>query len=129
MASHRWVFLLPLSLIFFVMLVITWPTVRWASEWWEFGMEVPTQTATPAVSSQLPPVTILENAIVAFESLRFGRDDRDLDALVLRLRTLAPTIGPNNVLQIHPSPESRYERIVEVLSAVRRAGIRHYNLL
>ena len=126
MARHRWIFLLPLSFIFLSLVVITWPTVRWSFEWWEFGMIVPTQTATPDESSPLPPIVISDDSTVAFGDLRFDGKDRDLEALMLRLQAMAPDVGPTRVLEIHPSPECRYERLVEVLSAVRRAGIRHY---
>ena len=128
MASHRWIFLLPLSFIFYALLALY--GYNWNPEYFvtEHGMEVRMDIAKQNEEPPLPPITISDDGTVAFEELRFGWKDRDLDALRLRLQSIAPKVGPAHVLVIHPLPEVRHQRLVEVLSAVRRAGIRHYNL-
>jgi biopolymer transport protein ExbD len=128
MASHRWIFLLPLSFIFYVLLVCYQWMVPGYSFVTEHGMEVRMDIAKQNEEPPLPPITISDDGTVAFEELRFGWKDRELDALRLRLQSIAPKVGPAHILVIHPSPEVRHERLVEVLSAVRRAGIYQYCL-
>jgi hypothetical protein len=125
---HRWMFLLPLSFFFYFFLGLWWLCLPNEISWWEHRLEVRMDIAKQSEEPPLQPITISDDGTVAFEELRFGWKDRDLDALRLRLQSIAPKVGPAHVLVVHPSPEVRHQRLVEVLSAVRRAGICHYNL-
>ncbi|HEV7405902.1 MAG TPA: hypothetical protein VGO11_23355 [Chthoniobacteraceae bacterium] len=54
--------------------------------------------------------------------------DDELDQLLRRLQEFAPDVEPAYPIIIEPSDDDSFERIVHVISAIRRAGIRDYEL-
>ena len=97
----------------------------------EFYITVPTGSlvAKTPVPTDMPPIRITDDGTVIFSVLQLPRSDHDLDSLVLHLRQIAPHISPGDSLPVLPDPNSHHQRLMEVLSAIRRSGIRHYHLL
>jgi biopolymer transport protein ExbD len=129
---HRTVSLL---MMYFVILILVGALTsdmirRWPSIY-EFYITLPTASLATdiLVPSDAQPIKILADGTVVFDALRLPRSDRDLDSLSSHLKQIAPYFSAGNSLAIQPEPEARHERLVEVLSAVQRAGIRRYHLL
>jgi hypothetical protein len=96
----------------------------------EFGITIPTDVGfTGSTIGMRSPVVIARDGTVTFDSLTCLRSDRDLDSLRVRLAEVAiHTSKGNPPLEVHPDPDSRHERLMEVLSAVERSGISRYLL-
>ena len=129
---HRMASLLPTFFFFFLFvgffisdMVRTWPSL------YEFQITV--STVNLATSASLPSdaqaIQIHEDGTVVFDTLRLPRSDRDLDSLSRHLLQIAPDFSSDSSLAVQPDPHAKHERVIEVLSAIRRAGIRRYHLL
>jgi hypothetical protein len=119
--------------MYFLFLLIVWSLIAMEVRFWppqELWITVPTDVGfTGSTFGMLSPVVIAKDGTVTFDSLTCSRSDRDLDFLRLRLAEVAVyTDKGNPPLEVHPDPDCRHERLIDVLSAVERSGIRRYRL-
>ncbi len=127
---HRMVSFLPM--FFFILILIVyfiWLGAISSPSFYEVDLTVPTARFGPSPApTDVPPIQITDDGIVTFGVLRLPRSDRSLDALVLRLRRIAPHTSRQHPLILRPDPATNLQRFVDVLSAIQRSGIRDYSL-
>ena len=124
---HRMASLLPMFYVALVLGVVFlhFEVLRWPQE---IGMTVPMASligGAPMFSDQ-PLIQIAADGTVSFGSARFAPSDADLEPLCQSLRDVASRGSAARPLLIQPDAESRYQRVIEVLSAIRRANVRFY---
>jgi hypothetical protein len=133
--QHQLIFLRMMSLLamYFLFLLIVCSFITMEVSSWpppEFGIRIPRDVDfSGSIIIPLSPVVIAKDGTVTFDSLTCLRSDRDLDSLRIRLAEEAiHTSKGHPPLEVHPDPDSRHERLMEVLSTVERSGIRRYLL-
>lgn len=87
------------------------------------------EVALPGGNTTLPPsqiavsVTIALDGVVALNGQEYGQaDDHELSRLKTWVRNTVETFGDRDPIVVHPNPDVRHERFVEVLSALNRGG-------
>lgn len=123
----RWLSFL-LMYFFWLMLVIFVSASASVSTYKELELDVTVREPAKLITP-IPVIAISDEGEVEFLELRLPPEDHDLKALHLRLRNLRPLLNPKEPALIRPEPDTTHQRIIEVLSAIQRAGIRESILL
>jgi biopolymer transport protein ExbD len=124
----RWLSLLLMYFFWLMLVVFTMASASPTSNVRELNLEVALEDPAQSMAT-MPIITISAGGEVVFLELRLPPEDHELESLCVRLRGLAPLLNRNEAALIRPEPETTHQRIVEVLSALGRAGIRKPILL
>ncbi len=119
-----------LVMYFFWLMLVIFVSASASNEPFRMESELDlTLQESPKSIAPMPVIGISDEGEVEFLELRLAPEDHQLEALHLRLRGLRPHFDANEPALIRPEPDTTHQRVIEVLSAIQRAGIRESILL
>jgi biopolymer transport protein ExbD len=133
-SRYRWVSFLIMYFFWFMLAIailaqVSLPVRFWNERFFDHKLTVTLEDRSPPFDATIPPITIGAGGEVVFLELRLPPEDRDLESLRIRLIAVRPSLIWREPIVIRPEPATEHQRIIEVLSAIRRAGIDESMLL